>query len=66
MMLFSFRLCKPHLDCLGMTTEPLFNLKFNFLPFSKATKVHPLKFAVMEEKVFTLRSLDEAKSPVCD
>ena len=49
-----------------MTTEPLFNLKFNLLSLSETTKVYPSKFAAMEEKVCTLCSLDETKSTVCD
>jgi hypothetical protein len=47
-----------------MATEPLFDLKFNFLSFPKATEVHPSEFGAMEEKVWSLRSLDKAKSSV--
>jgi len=66
MMLFNFRLCKPHLDCLGTTAAPLSNLKLHLLSFSNGIIFYALKLAAMEEKVFTLRSLDEAKSSVCD
>ena len=64
--LFTLRLGKPHVECLGTTTERPSNLKLNFLPFSEGIIIHSLKLAAMEEKVFTLRRLDEAKSLVCD
>jgi hypothetical protein len=49
LMLFAFRLSKPHADCLRTTIAVLSNLKFYLLPFSKGTIVHPLKLVAVEE-----------------
>jgi hypothetical protein len=65
-MLLGFRLCKPHFDCLGTAIAPLTHLELYLLPLSQHGKLHTLKLAAMEEEVFTLCSLDEAESSVCD
>jgi hypothetical protein len=64
LMLFGFRLSKPHPDCLGTTNAVSPNFKFYFLSFSKGIIVHPFKLLAVEEEVFAFRRSDEAKSSV--
>jgi hypothetical protein len=62
----TFRLDKPHLNCLETTVEPPFNLKFYFLPFSEEPVFHSLKLAAVEEEVFSPLSPDRPKATVCN
>jgi hypothetical protein len=66
LLLFAFRLSKPHPDCVGATIGVPCNLKFHFLPFSKGTIVHPLKLVAAKEEVFFPLCLDEPKTTVCN
>jgi hypothetical protein len=64
LMLFAFRLYKPHPDCLGTTNAVSPNFKFYFFSFSKRIIVHSFKLLAVEEEVFAFRRSDEAKSSV--
>jgi hypothetical protein len=66
LLLFAFRLSKPHPDCVGATVGVASNLKFHFLPFSKGTIVHPLKLVAAKEELFFPLCLDEPKTTVCN
>jgi hypothetical protein len=66
LLLFAFRLSKPHPDCVEATVGVACNLKFHFLPFSKGTIVHPLKLVAAKEELFFPFCLDEPKTTVCN
>jgi len=66
LLLFAFRLSKPHPDCVEATVGVACNLKFHFLSFSKGPIVHPLKLVAAKEELFFPLCLDEPKTTVCN